>query len=79
MGNLKLRLFGFAVKSYRDRFKQAIVAEHDAFIDLVRDDNRDGAAEYLKNVHWRFNYPDNFIRPDSVKKVGPETINLAAS
>lgn len=79
VGNLKLRLFGFAVKSYRDRFKQAIVAEHDAFIDLVRDDNRDGAAEYLKNVHWRFNYPDNFIRPDSVKKVGPETINLATS
>ena len=66
IGNLKLRLFGFAVRSYRDRFKRAIVAEHDVFIDLVRDGNRDGAAEYLKDVHWQFNYPENFIRPDAV-------------
>ena len=66
IATLKLRLFGFAVRSYRDSFKQAIVAEHDAFIDLVRDGNQDGAAEYLKNVHWQFNYPDNFIRPDTV-------------
>ena len=66
IATLKLRLFGFAVRSYRDSFKQAIVAEHDVFIDLVRDGNQDGAAEYLKNVHWQFNYPDNFIRPDTV-------------
>jgi hypothetical protein len=37
-------------------------------MDLVRDGNQDGAAKYLKNVHWQFNYPDNFIRPDTVKK-----------
>ena len=66
IATLKLRLFGFAVRSYRDSFKQAIVAEHDVFIDLVRDGNQDGAAEYLKNVHWQFNYPENFIRPDTV-------------
>ena len=72
IATLKLRLFGFAVRSYRDSFKQAIVAEHDAFIDLVRDGNQDGAAEYLKNVHWQFNYPENFIRPDTVSnnKIG---------
>ena len=72
IATLKLRLFGFAVRSYRDRFKQAIVAEHDVFIDLVRDSNQDGAAEYLKNVHWQFNYPENFIRPDTVSnnKIG---------
>lgn len=66
IGNLKLRLFGFAVGSYRDRFKRAIVAEHDVFIELVRDGNQDGAAEYLKDVHWQFNYPENFIRPDAI-------------
>ena len=66
IATLKLRLFGFAVRSYRDSFKQAIVAEHDVFIDLVRDGNQDGAVEYLKNVHWQFNYPENFIRPDTV-------------
>ena len=66
IATLKLRLFGFAVRSYRDSFKQAIVAEHDVFIDLVRDGNQDGATEYMKNVHWQFNYPENFIRPDTV-------------
>ena len=64
VSNLKLRLFGFALKSYRDRFKKAIVAEHDEFIALVKEGNRNSAANYLKNVHWKFNYPDNFIRPD---------------
>jgi DNA-binding GntR family transcriptional regulator len=66
IGNLKLRLFGFAVGSYRECFKRAIVAEHDVFIELVRDGNRDGAAEYLKDVHWQFNHADNFIRPDAI-------------
>ena len=66
IGNLKLRLFGFAVGSYRDRFKRAIEAEHDVFIELVRDGNQDGAAEYLKDIHWQFNYPENFIRPDVI-------------
>ncbi len=66
VSSLKLRLFGFALKSYRDRFKRAIVAEHDVFIALIEDGDRKSAADYLKNVHWKFNYPDNFIRPDTV-------------
>jgi DNA-binding GntR family transcriptional regulator len=65
--NLKLRLFGFALKSYRERFKNAIVEEHDVFLALLRENKRIAASEYLKNVHWKFNYPDNFIRPDSVE------------
>ena len=65
IGNLKLRLFGFAVKSYHDRFKQAIVREHEVFIGLLREGDRDGAADYLKDVHWQFNYPENFILPDT--------------
>lgn len=66
VGNLKLRLFGFALKSYRDRFKRAIVAEHDVFLDLLKDRKGKAAADYLKDVHWQFNYPDNFIRPDTI-------------
>ena len=66
VGNLKLRLFGFALKSYRDRFKRAIVEEHDVFLDLLRDRKGKAASDYLKDVHWQFNYPDNFIRPDAV-------------
>ena len=65
VSSLKLRLFGFALKSYRDRFKRAIVAEHDVFIALLMEGKRKSAADYLKDVHWKFNYPDNFIRPDT--------------
>lgn len=67
VSSLKLRLFGFALKSYRDRFKRAIVAEHDVFIALIEEGDRKTAADYLKDVHWKFNYPENFIRPDTVK------------
>ena len=66
VGNLKSRLFGFALKSYRDRFKRAIVAEHDAFIAFLKSGEAKAASDHLKDVHWRFNYPDNFIRPDTV-------------
>ena len=67
VSSLKLRLFGFALKSYRDRFKRAIIAEHDVFIALLKDGKQNEAAAYLKDVHWKFNYPDNFIRPDTVE------------
>ena len=74
VSNLKLRLFGFALKSYRDRFKRAIVAEHEVFIALLTEGNRRSAADYLKDVHWRFNYPDNFIRPDTDENSSTATI-----
>jgi DNA-binding GntR family transcriptional regulator len=67
VSNLKLRLFGFALKSYRDRFKRAIVEEHDVFLGLLGKDDPSAAGDYLKNIHWKFNYPDNFIRPDTVE------------
>ena len=75
VSSLKLRLFGFALKSYRDRFKRAIVAEHAVFIDLLGKDNPMAAADYLKDVHWKFNYPDNFIRPDVVEDNATAKIN----
>jgi len=64
VSTLKLRLFGFALKSYRNRFKEAIVREHKKFIALLRSGKKDNAADFLKNVHWKFNYPENFIRYD---------------
>ena len=63
---LKLKLFGFALKSYRNRFKEAIVREHEVFITLLRAGKKDKAINFLKNVHWKFNYPENFIRPDAM-------------
>ena len=66
ISNLKLKLFGFALKSYRTRFKEAIVEEHYKFIALLQAGKNNQAVDYLKNVHWKFNYPDNFIRPDTV-------------
>jgi hypothetical protein len=52
--NLKLKLFGFALKSYRKRFKDSIVREHQEFIELVRAEKKRNAVDYLKNVHWKF-------------------------
>ena len=66
VSNLKLKLFGFARKSYRKRFKESIVREHEEFIELVRAEKKSDAVDYLKNVHWKFNYPENFIRPDTL-------------
>jgi DNA-binding GntR family transcriptional regulator len=64
VSNLKLKLFGFALKSYRKQFKESIVQEHDEFIELLRAGKKNTAVDYLKDVHWQFNYPENFIRPD---------------
>lgn len=64
VSNLKLKLFGFALKSYRKQFKESIVREHEEFIEILRAGKKDNAVDYLKNVHWKFNYPENFIRPD---------------
>jgi len=66
---LKLRVFGFALKSYRDRFKKAIVNEHRELISMLRSGKKDKAVNYLKEVHWKFNYPDNFIRADDTGSV----------
>ena len=66
VSSLKLRLFGFAMKSYRTRFKEAIVHEHDELIALLRAGDKNGASDYLRNVHWKFNFPENFIHPDAV-------------
>jgi hypothetical protein len=55
VSNLKLKLFGFALKSYRKRFKESIVREHEEFIELVRAEKKRNAVDYLKNVHWKFN------------------------
>ena len=62
VSNLKLRLFGFAVKRYRKRFKEAIIREHDLFIDMLRSGQKEKAVSFLKEVHWKFNYPENFIQ-----------------
>ena len=67
VSTLKLRVFGFAMRSYRDRFKKEIVKEHKNLISLIRDGKKDEAVRFLKEIHWKFNYPDNFIRTDPVE------------
>ncbi|MFH2128930.1 MAG: GntR family transcriptional regulator [bacterium] len=62
---LKLRVFGFALRSYRDRFKKEIVKEHRNLISLIAAGEKEQAVHYLKEVHWKFNYPENFIRTEA--------------
>ncbi len=63
---LKLRVFGFAMRCYRDRFKNEIVKEHRKLISLIRSGEKEKAVGFLKDVHWKFNHPENFIRTDSI-------------
>ncbi len=66
VGILKLRLFGFALKSYRDRFKTEIVKEHRKLVSMLRSGEQDKAVNFIKEVHWNFAYPDNFIRAEAI-------------
>lgn len=66
VNTLKLRVFGFAMKCYRDRFKREIAKEHQQFIELIRSGEKDKAVQFLKEIHWVFNHPENFIRTDTM-------------
>ncbi|MCP4752745.1 MAG: GntR family transcriptional regulator [Proteobacteria bacterium] len=66
VGILKLRLFGFALKSYRDRFKTEIVKEHRKLVIMLRSGEQDKAVNFLQEVHWKFAYPANFIRAEAI-------------
>jgi DNA-binding GntR family transcriptional regulator len=65
---LKLRLFGFALGSYRDRFKMEIVKEHRLFLKMLKSGEKKKAISFLRDVHWKFNYPENFIRAETGKE-----------
>lgn len=56
----KQRLYEFPVKDFGDKWKKINYKEHNKFILLLGKNQIKEAAEYLRDVHWHFKYPESF-------------------
>ena len=56
----KQRLYDFPKKDYGVKWKKINYKEHLQFIGLLKNNLAKEAAEYLRDVHWRFKYPESF-------------------
>jgi len=57
---LKQRLYDFPRKEYGDQWKKINYEEHLKFVGFLENNQAKGAAEYLRDVHWHFKYPECF-------------------
>jgi len=57
---LKQRLYDFPKKDFGDKWKKINHKEHLKFIRLLQKNLAKEAGEYLRDVHWRFKYPESF-------------------
>lgn len=56
----KQRLYDFPKKDFGVKWKKVNHKEHLQFIGLLKKNLAKEAAEYLRDVHWRFKYPESF-------------------
>jgi DNA-binding GntR family transcriptional regulator len=56
----KQRLYDFPKKDFGVKWKKINYKEHLQFIGLLKNNLAKEAAEYLRDVHWRFKYPESF-------------------
>lgn len=60
---LKERLYDFPRnKTYVKEWEMHSLDEHKAMIDLLRKEDFNGAADYIRDVHWSFSVQERFIR-----------------
>jgi DNA-binding GntR family transcriptional regulator len=57
---LKRRLYDFPKKDFGNKWKKINHQEHLQFIGLLQENHVNEAAAYLRDVHWRFKYPESF-------------------
>lgn len=61
--NVRRRLFEFSWDNWRtdwgDRWRRQNCTEHEDLIGLIEQGKRDEAANFLKNVHWSYNWEDS--------------------
>ena len=59
----KERLYDFPRnKTYVKEWELHSLEEHKALIELLRKGDFNGAAEYIRDVHWSFQVQERFIR-----------------
>jgi DNA-binding GntR family transcriptional regulator len=60
VGNLKMQLYDFPRRNYGKQWNEQNLDEHREFLQLIRNGRSLAAADYLRDVHWEFKYPDSF-------------------
>jgi DNA-binding GntR family transcriptional regulator len=58
----KQRLYDFPRRGYIKEWELNNCKEHDQFIELIKKQDRIGAASIIRDVHWSFEVQEKFIR-----------------
>jgi DNA-binding GntR family transcriptional regulator len=58
--NLKMQLYDFPRRDYGRQWNEKNLDEHRELLKQIRDGQALAAADYLRDVHWEFKYPDSF-------------------
>jgi DNA-binding GntR family transcriptional regulator len=59
---MKQRLYDFQRHPYVKDWEFRNCHEHDKFIDLIKQRNSLGAAQFMRDVHWSFSTQEEYIR-----------------
>lgn len=59
---IKQRLYDFPRKNYIKEWEMRNCEEHRIFIDHLKAENSEAAAKTLKDVHWSFDFQEDFIK-----------------
>jgi len=59
---MKQRLYDFQRRPYLKEWEFRNCNEHDKFIDLIKQGNSLGAAQFMRDVHWSFSIQEEYIR-----------------
>ena len=57
---LKMQLYDFPRRNYGTMWNQRNLEEHRCFVGLLEDSRPKEAANYMRDVHWKFHQPDSF-------------------
>ena len=58
--HLKMQLYDFPRRDYGRQWNKSNLDEHRVFLQLIQSKDSLRAADYLRDVHWEFKYPDSF-------------------
>jgi len=63
VNTLKKRLYDFPrSKGFVKEWEETSIGEHQALIDLIRQDRRLEAANHIRDVHWSFKVQERFVK-----------------
>ena len=59
---IKRRLYDFPRQTYLEEWEKRNCDEHEEFIRLIREGDREGAARLMRDVHWSYEVQKDYIR-----------------